>query len=335
MNKIPIMKTKIVYVLISSENDLYLEQAWLSLYSLRLHNPTTHVSVLVDESTQSSLVGKREGFKKLPTEIIVIDTPKDYTPVQRSRYIKTTARKYISGDFLFIDTDTIITDRLDELDSLEIEIGAVPEFHVDLQHYPGVKGLHKVANKLGWKYDDNDKYNFNSGTIYTKDTEKAHHLYDTWFQCWQKYLSTIGSHHDQPALAMADHILEHPIKSISGIWNCQILERGIYYLPNAKIIHYFGTSRQKNKEDYIYAFEGNEILLEVKETGGISPQIHNLLSDAKRICNPKTQIVAGGETELLYTQTYRVIKNLYKKHRKLFNVLNTVVALLGKIKSGF
>ena len=122
MNKIPIMKTKIVYVLISSENDLYLEQAWLSLYSLRLHNPTTHVSVLVDESTQSSLVGKREGFKKLPTEIIVIDTPKDYTPVQRSRYIKTTARKYISGDFLFIDTDTIITDRLDELDSLEIEI---------------------------------------------------------------------------------------------------------------------------------------------------------------------------------------------------------------------
>ncbi len=332
MHKFYHMKTKIVYVLVSKENDIYLEQAWLSLYSLRLHNPTTHVVVLVDATTESSLVGKREKFKCLPTEIIVVDTPQEYTPVQRSRYIKTSARKYISGDFLFIDTDTIVTDKLDELDTLEIEIGAVPEFHVDLNHFPGVNGLYKVANKLGWKYDENDKYNFNSGAVYAKDTKKAHQFYDTWFQCWQKSIATLGRHHDQPPMAMADHILGHPISPISGIWNCQILEHGIFYLPNAKVIHYFGTSIPKSKDDYIYAFEDKNILLEIKMNGDITPRIHNLLINAKQLCNANTQIVAGAETDLLYTQTYHVIKNLYKNHRILFETLNKILIFLGKIK---
>lgn len=33
------MKTKIIYVLVSNENDCYLEQALVSIYSLRLYNP--------------------------------------------------------------------------------------------------------------------------------------------------------------------------------------------------------------------------------------------------------------------------------------------------------
>lgn len=54
------MKTKIVYVLVSDEKDLYLEQAWLSVYSLRLHNPTAYVVVLMDDNTERSLVGKQQ-----------------------------------------------------------------------------------------------------------------------------------------------------------------------------------------------------------------------------------------------------------------------------------
>lgn len=326
------MKTKIVYVLVSNENDVYLEQAWLSLYSLRLHNPNTHVIVLMDDNTERSLVGNRAQFRSLPTEIQVVNTPQEYTPVQRSRYIKTTARKYVSGDFLFIDTDTIVTDKLDELDSLDFEIGAVAEFHVDLNHFPGLNGLHEVAAKLGWTYDKTDRYNYNSGAIYAKDTQKAHQFYDTWFQCWQKSLITLARHHDQPPFAMADHILHHPITPMSGIWNCQILEHGIYYLPDAKVVHYFGTSLSKDKDDYIYIFEGNDILLEVKNNG-ITPRIHQLLTDAKRVCNPRTQIVAGIETDLICTQLYRVIKNLYKRHPKVFNILNKIFIFTGNLKS--
>ena len=54
------------------------------------------------------------------------------------------------GDFLFIDTDTVVTDTLDELDNMEMEIGVVPEFHIDLNHFPGVSGLHAIAQQLVW-----------------------------------------------------------------------------------------------------------------------------------------------------------------------------------------
>ena len=32
---------------------------------------------------------------------------------------------------------------------MEMEIGVVPEFHIDLNHFPGVSGLHAIAQQLG------------------------------------------------------------------------------------------------------------------------------------------------------------------------------------------
>lgn len=50
------MKTKIIYVLVSNENDCYLEQALVSIYSLRLYNPDANLLLLVDEETSLSLI---------------------------------------------------------------------------------------------------------------------------------------------------------------------------------------------------------------------------------------------------------------------------------------
>ena len=40
------MKTKILYVLVSSEADVYLEQALVSAYSARRHNPDAVLTLL-------------------------------------------------------------------------------------------------------------------------------------------------------------------------------------------------------------------------------------------------------------------------------------------------
>ena len=52
------MKTKIIYVLVSNENDCYLEQALVSIYSLRLYNPDANLLLLVDEETSRTLCFK-------------------------------------------------------------------------------------------------------------------------------------------------------------------------------------------------------------------------------------------------------------------------------------
>ena len=45
------MKTQIVYVLVSSEKDLFLEELWASVWSLRQYEPDVIVDVVVDKPT--------------------------------------------------------------------------------------------------------------------------------------------------------------------------------------------------------------------------------------------------------------------------------------------
>ena len=49
---------KYVYVLVSSPNDLYYEQALMSVYSLRRHMKDADVVFLVDDTTAASFFGK-------------------------------------------------------------------------------------------------------------------------------------------------------------------------------------------------------------------------------------------------------------------------------------
>ena len=45
------MKTQIVYNVISSEKDYFLEELWVSVYSLRQFHPNTRVVVMTDAPT--------------------------------------------------------------------------------------------------------------------------------------------------------------------------------------------------------------------------------------------------------------------------------------------
>lgn len=90
------MKTKIIYVLVSNENDCYLEQALVSIYSLRLYNPDANLLLLVDEETSRTL---ENGIRKLilnyVSKLVIVDVPFHYSKQQKSRYIKTSLRSQV------------------------------------------------------------------------------------------------------------------------------------------------------------------------------------------------------------------------------------------------
>lgn len=129
------MKTKIIYVLVSNENDCYLEQALVSIYSLRLYNPDANLLLLVDEETSRTL---ENGIRKLilnyVSKLVIVDVPFHYSKQQKSRYIKTSLRSQVIGDFLFIDCDTIINEELKDIDNLSCEIAAVPDCHLSIKY---------------------------------------------------------------------------------------------------------------------------------------------------------------------------------------------------------
>lgn len=65
------MTTKIVYVLTSTEEDTYLEQTLISVYSARMYNQDATIIVVTDQRTMSGLKGRRTEIKKYLSDIII------------------------------------------------------------------------------------------------------------------------------------------------------------------------------------------------------------------------------------------------------------------------
>lgn len=253
-----VMKTKIVYVLVSNTNDCYYEQLLISLYSLRLYNPNTIVEVVTDSVTKSSLVGPRTDLIKYINDILTIDLPDFLSPFEKSRFLKTRLREYISGDFLYIDTDTVVCGDLSGIDSVKGDIAAVYDKNRKLPLSKLSGWPYDIAKKIGFASDISGEPYFNGGVILAKDTTKAHLFYDEWHKYWT-ICKERGVSTDQTALCLANKCLGHIISSMESKWNCQINADGLLCSNDALIIHYFSNkypqyllSRQSVQETVKY-----------------------------------------------------------------------------------
>lgn len=260
------MRTQIVYVLISDESDSYYEQLLISVFSLRKYNDKAQVIVVCDNDTENTLIGKRTTIREKVDKIVVVEMPVGFDKMQRSRFLKTNLRNIINGDFLYIDTDTVICDSLEDIDKLDCEIGASREYNENsVLSKKNVWG-YSLAEKAGLQQELLGRPYFNSGVLFVKDTKCSHELYNNWHQCWKDYLKK-GLSTDQTALCYANKLCGYKIEHIDNIWNCQIAEsEGKKIATKAKIIHYF-----HGLGDINYPMSLDSIYQTVKIFGDISP----------------------------------------------------------------
>lgn len=228
------MKTKLVYVVTSSLDDVYWEEAWVSAWSARYYNPDAHIALVCDKETLDS-AGKSYRAKSLELfdETITVDFDHGISKKQRSRWLKTNLREYIRGDFLFIDSDTVITDRLNEIDCWDNDIGMVLDGH-SRSLLPGVEQYYEKAYKQAFPV--NVPY-YNSGVMFVKDNEKTNAFFHQWHQNWRELGGEVD-YTDQTPLARTAIEYCNLIIEISGVYNCQI-SASVKYLHQARIIHFF------------------------------------------------------------------------------------------------
>ena len=127
------MKTKLLYILVSGPEDVYLEQAFVSASSCARHNPGAAMTLLTDKATADGWLYKNPlsaAFTALFSEVLVAPLDPSIPAMKRSRLLKTGMREYVKGDFLFIDADTVVARPLDAIDSVEASIAAAPD-HLD------------------------------------------------------------------------------------------------------------------------------------------------------------------------------------------------------------
>jgi hypothetical protein len=324
---------KYVYVLTSSTNDLYYEQFYISVVSLRLFNPNAYIILLCDENTKNGLTGLRSGYEKVISELKTINTPDELSQKESSRWIKTSIHNYVSGNFIFIDCDTIITGKLEADFDLSIKVGAVLDTHITLENHHLKKYFEDSDRKIGFVSSFKEKRHYNGGLVYCKDDPEGKLFFDKWHELWL-YSRSKGNSQDMPSLNQANYELNHIITELPGEWNCQISHNGLPYLHNARIIHYYATSLVS----FIPAFRlaSPEILFSIKTTGEIPKEAMRMLENPKAAFETPSRIIAdpaviGAFDGSLFSKLIWLNKNHPKFFKKCDNFMSCLTKVVKKI----
>jgi len=290
---------------------------------MRLYNPDAEVVVLVDEKTKHGLTGRRLGYEKFVSETKVINVPNYYSQKEASRWIKTSIYKYVSGDFLFIDCDTIVTEKLFPVFSDEINIGSVLDTHVTLDYHHLRDYFMSEVKRAEFSAPFTKKTYFNSGIIFFRDNPKSREFFDKWHTLWIES-NKHGISVDQPSFNQADCELHNIITELSGIWNCQISHNGLNYLHSAKIIHYYATSLLLLASPYKLA--SSDVLLSIKNSGEISEEVSELLSHPLSAFEENTRIVSGKYIlDVFDSPMFKLLIWLRDCHNGTYKMLNRTI----------
>jgi hypothetical protein len=294
-----------------------------------MYNPDACIIALIDEKTKQNLVDIRMAYEKMVSEIKVISPPTEFSQKEASRWIKTSIHHYVSGDFLFIDCDTIITEKLFVDFPPEIKVGAVLDTHVILDKHHLRDNFQKEDIKAGFSSSIKSNVRYNGGLIFCKDDSAARNFFDKWHTLWIEGRNR-GCSQDMPSLNQANYELDGLITELPGEWNCQISLNGLPFLSDAKIIHYYATSLVSFAPAYTLA--SSAIISRVKETGEISGEIMKLLENPRAAFMEKSRIIADNVVlDIIDSAYFSKLLWLRRSHKKLFFLLNEFISRIKKI----
>ncbi|MBD5407822.1 MAG: glycosyl transferase [Treponema sp.] len=270
-----------VLVLTSTDTDLYYEQALMAAYSFRLYMPNENLTILVDNKTFDSFVGKRTALNNYATRIISVSFDDKISNRERSRLIKTSIPNYIDDDFLYMDCDMIICGDLSDIQNEDCELGGVLDCHCHLDEHIHKDAFLRRDKKLGFHGTASLNGNFNGGLVWAKKGEVQKELFKNWNEFWKYSAYKKHDFHDQPCLNEANWKIGMKMKELSGIWNCQPSSGGLAFLGDAKIIHYFSSEFDgKNYAPY-YKLADRTLQMRIKESGDIPDDIKAMIENPR------------------------------------------------------
>lgn len=308
----------VCYVLTDSDSLQYYNELLISLASLRKRGFQGKVVVLTDEKTGSIIEKQaRHELDELCADYIIVDIPARYSQKEKSRYIKTSMREYIKGDFLYIDTDTIIADALPETVS-DCDLALVKDAHGTMIEAGIVNHYQALFKKCDYPFDASGTI-YNSGVIWCKDTAFTHTFFRRWHDEWNYSLSR-GVVFDQPSLNKLSVELGGAISELDGRYNVQIsYPLALQYLSHAYIIHCFNDV---DHSESAYSLQQPEI----KQLSFQSDRIRQIIESPKDAFIPCRLVKLDGvEDQLSKTEAYRILRVIYQRKKKAFHLLETTL----------
>lgn len=314
--------SKILYVLVSSDRDLYAEQCILSIMSAKKNSPKSTISLLIDDETKTNIKNSetRSKILDLVDECVSVPRPTSFSGMETSRYLKTKMREFVKGDFLYIDSDTIVCDSLDEIDNTPFDLGAVLDEHMLLsQSTHAIISRQHIALVSGIRELTLCEHYFNGGVLWVRDCALCHSFFDDWNKNWMMSRSK-GIKTDMPALMLTNYQNKNAIHELNGVWNCQVWFAA-NYLPKAKIVHYFTSMGNFTGG---YSQFNNELPRKIKKGEKLTQQDWELIQNARSAFPSPNAIITGDDYEIYRSSLSGVLRALYRR-RKLFEFFEKIL----------
>ena len=238
---------QVCYVVTSSGNDGYAEMAYIAARMLRDLHPDVKRVVLSDEVTAKNLKAANARVLSVIDELVTVETGHDKAST-RSRFVKTSMRNALTGDFVFLDVDALPIKPLDGLFNLSCDFAVALDRNQPPSKYKLAGWIRRKYEELGWSYDAPNYYN--SGVIFFRDSPTARRLGEEWHNKWKQMVAA-GPHQDQPSLNAALHTLGMKPHLLPNEFNAQ-LGWSKWNARNGRVMHFF-TVNAKAEEDTVLA----------------------------------------------------------------------------------
>ena len=230
------MINQICYVLTSSGTDLYAQMTLISVSLSRRLYPDVQIVILVDEITDINLKKCNSPLIKLASRIIRVETGIEKT-VPRSRFLKTSMRQLVEGEFIYMDVDAFPIRHFDEMTKTDTPIAVAldVDYKLDKPYLPLL--VRENILKCGWEEIPISNY-FNSGVFFMADTPETRQFGIEWHNRWKEMWEKTGDHRDQPSFNYAIHLLKVKKHILPPEFNAAVRVNP-WRAKNAKIIHYW------------------------------------------------------------------------------------------------
>ena len=233
---------KVVYVITSAGRDVYTAMTRVSAASLRMVHSAAKITVACDAATDQAVQAARDPLLGEVDEWLACETPPGDAAF-RNRFIKTSLRERISGDYLFLDSDTIVRDDLSPIFKSSGDLAAAPNHSRD--HVSGQIWEGDLATLAAMQWAIPPTLYVNGGVMRVSDSDGARRFYRLWHEKWQASYRQLGKPNDQPALNAAIHEVQIACACLPVRFNAQI---GAYpvAMRDAAIWHYNASLEWQN-----------------------------------------------------------------------------------------
>ena len=294
---------KIVYVLSTDQID-YLHLLAATALLTRTTVTTCTMVCVTDRRTQEFAVASGIRLGAWVEEIVAVDTPHE-NPLVSSRYLKTTLRSHVAGDFLYLDLDAVIICqdfRALLADAPCIAASQNRDHLYRTGQFPADIGT-TIYGPMGW--DHPFLPYVNSGVLFCRDNAECHDLFRRWHERWNAQRDRVGSHLDQPALNRVLWESPSSLKLMPPNFNPPV-DVGPEHETDAWVFHYYiSVYSGKPKPDSLLGMVRNGI----QRRGRVDPVALRWALNEKRAFLPEAHRIIPAVRRGLWAHAFNLLQD--------------------------